>query len=57
LKNAARIVCFDSQTKHELNEKLNVQDEIISIIHPFFNKKEINDIDLINSVKVKYSIN
>ena len=57
LKNATRIVCFDSQTKHELNEKLNVQDEIISVIYPFFNKKEINDIDLISNVKVKYSIN
>jgi len=57
LKNASKVVCFDNQTKSELNEKLNIEEESISIIYPFFQKKDTDIIEVISSVKTKYSIN
>lgn len=54
LNNAWKIVCFSENTKRELNEKLNISEEKIFIINPFFSSSpEINSkID----IKVKLSI-
>lgn len=57
LKNASQVVCFDSETKNELNEKLNIEEKSISVIYPFFQNKNIENINVISSVKTKYSIN
>jgi len=36
LKKSHKIICFNTQTKNELNEKLNISEEKIEVISPFF---------------------
>lgn len=36
LKKSYKIICFSSQTKKEINEKLNISEEKIEVISPFF---------------------
>ncbi len=36
LKNCKKVVCFDANTQIELNERLNIREEMIEILEPFF---------------------
>lgn len=48
LKKSYKIICFNEQTKNELNEKLNISEDKIEIINPFFtcSPKENSKIDI-----------
>lgn len=35
-KNAKKIICYNKKTKKEINEKLNIHDDKIEIVTPFF---------------------
>jgi glycosyltransferase involved in cell wall biosynthesis len=52
--NTTKIIGFSKDTKIGLNEKLNIKDEKISIINPFFIKNRKND-DFID-IRMKYNI-
>ncbi len=58
--NANKIICFDDKTKSEINDKINIPEEKINIIPPFFKEeKNIYNYDiqnLPNNVKTKYNI-
>lgn len=56
LQKAKKIICFESNTQLELNEKLNIPEHKIEILYPFFSKNKISKIPTIWSVKSKYSI-
>jgi len=54
---ATNIICFNEITKNEINDKLNISDEKIKVLTPFFDKKEIKKIDNLNiDIKTKYNI-
>ena len=54
--NANKVICFDSQTLNELNEKLNVAENKIEILYPFFTKDKITNNPVISNIKTKYQI-
>lgn len=56
LQNAKKVLCFETQTKHELNEKLNIPEEKIEILYPFFNIQKIPSTKIITNIKTKFSI-
>ncbi|MDQ7009118.1 MAG: glycosyltransferase [Candidatus Gracilibacteria bacterium] len=56
LKNSKKIICFENQTKHELNEKLNIDENKIEILYPFFNLVQFPSIKIITDIKTKFSI-
>lgn len=37
-KKAKKIICYNKKTKKEINEKLNISDDKIEVINPFFTK-------------------
>ena len=59
-KNAKNIICFNEKTKSEINDKLNIPEEKINILNPFFSKKTENNQELENlpiNIQTKYNIN
>jgi len=40
-KNAEKIICFNKKTSEEINDKLNISENKIKILTPFFNKQEL----------------
>lgn len=54
LKNAKKIVCFTESTQRELNEKLNISEEKIVTIAPFFPSSK--EIKLTLDIKAKLGI-
>lgn len=56
---AQKIFCFDTNTALELNEKVNVREEKISVIPGFFfsQKPKIDTTDIKLNIKAKHSIN
>ncbi|MBW7955079.1 glycosyltransferase [Candidatus Gracilibacteria bacterium] len=54
LKNSKNIVCFSQATKKELNEKLNISEDKIKIINPFFPSSP--NADLVIDIKTKLSL-
>jgi glycosyltransferase involved in cell wall biosynthesis len=56
LKNATKIICFEEQTRNELNEKLNISEDKLEILYPFFTKEKITEIQTISSIKTKFWI-
>lgn len=59
LNNSKKILCFDEKTKKDLNEKLNISEDKIEIILPFFHKNISikSEIDLQIDVKQRHCIN
>jgi len=57
LKNAKKVICFENHTKHELNEKLNISEEKIEVLYPFFTLTKIPSAKVITNIKTKFSIN
>jgi hypothetical protein len=57
LKNANKVICFENHTKHELNEKLNISEEKIEILYPFFTLAKVPSAKVITNIKTKFSIN
>ncbi len=59
-KNAKQIICFDKKTQSEINDKLNISEEKISILKPFFSKiilnKNENLKNLTLNLETKYNI-
>jgi len=59
-KNALKIICFDKKTSEEINDKLNISEDKINILRPFFSESDIisqNEIkDLKLNLEVKYNI-
>jgi len=54
---ATKIVCFNETTKNEINEKLNIAENKIKILQPFFDKKEYQQIDDLKiNINTKYNI-
>lgn len=56
LSNAKKVICFENHTKHELNEKLNIPEEKINILYPFFMLNKIPSTKVITNIKTKFSI-
>ena len=56
LKNAKKVICFENHTKHELNEKLNIPEEKIEILYPFFLLNKVPSAKVITNIKTKFSI-
>ncbi len=56
LENAKKIICFENHTKGELNEKLNIPENKLEIIYPFFTLSPISKEKVIWNIKTKYSI-
>jgi len=55
-KNASKIICFNEKIKEEINDKLNIFEDNIEIITPFFIKKEIIEADFNLDIRSKYNI-
>ncbi len=55
-KNANKIICFNEKIKSEINDKLNIFEENIYVITPFFNYKKIETNDIKIDIKTKYNI-
>ncbi len=53
-KNTKKIICFSEKTKYEINEKLNISKDKITILPPFFIKNSDNISNI--SIKNKHSI-
>ncbi len=58
LEKARKVICFEQQTKIELNEKLNISENKVEILHPFFTlkKKKLEEWQNIVDVKIKNNI-
>lgn len=56
LKNSKKVICFENQTKNELNEKLNIPEYKIEILYPFFNLSKFPTTKVITDIKTKFSI-
>ena len=56
LDNAKKIICFENHTKNELNEKLNIAENKLEIVYPFFTPTAISKEKIIGNIKTKYSI-
>lgn len=59
LKNCKKVICLDNSTSQELNEKLNIKEELIETITPFFltnsdTKKESPKLNV--DIKSKYNL-
>jgi hypothetical protein len=58
-RNAKKIICFTKTIKEEINDKLNIYENKINIIRPFFSKyddkEDENDVIKIN-FRTKYNI-
>jgi len=57
LKNSKKVICFEQNTKEELNEKLNISEEKIEILYPFFTLNKVPTTKIITNIKTKFSIN
>lgn len=56
-KNAKKIICFNKITKEEINDKLNIFENKINIVRPFFSRYENKDNNIIKiNLKTKYNI-
>lgn len=56
-RNANKIICFNQNTKIELNDKLNISEDKIKILTPFYNKKNVIKSDPLNmDLNAKYNI-
>lgn len=58
-KKASKIICFNELTKNEINDKLNIYEDNIKIVTPFFNQKEKKkefevDIDIRTKFNIKW---
>jgi len=58
-KNANKIICFNKQTKTELNDKFNINENKIYILKAFFYRKIINEENSLLKINInsKYNIN
>ena len=56
LSQAKKIICFEHQTKSELNEKLNILENKIEIIYPFFTLDKISDEKILTDPRIKFNI-
>ncbi|MCD5380520.1 glycosyltransferase [Candidatus Gracilibacteria bacterium] len=56
LDNAKKIICFENHTKNELNEKLNIPENKLEIVYPFFTPQKLEKTKTIGNIKTKYSI-
>ena len=58
LKNAHDILCFEKNTALELNERLNIKEEKIQVLYPFFISKKptIDTSDIKLDIKAKYNL-
>ena len=56
IDNAKKIICFENHTKNELNEKLNIAENKLEIIYPFFTPTPVLKEKSIWNIKTKYSI-
>ena len=56
LEKANKIICFDNQTLNELNEKLNIAENKLEILYPFFSKDKISENKIITNIKTKFFI-
>lgn len=57
LKNSSKIICFDSNSKDEFIEMLNIEEKKINILSPFFINKSILLTDEFKiDVRTKYNI-
>ena len=55
--NASKIICFNELSKTEINDKLNILEDNIAIITPFYNKKTLpSQKSIVLDIKVKYNI-
>ncbi|MDD3646530.1 MAG: glycosyltransferase [Candidatus Gracilibacteria bacterium] len=56
-KNASKIICFNELTKNEINDKLNIYEDNIKIITPFFNQKEKKkELEVGIDIRTKFNI-
>ncbi len=55
-KNASKIICFNEKIKEEINDKLNIFEDNIEIITPFFTKKQTIEANFNLDIRLKYSI-
>ncbi len=55
-KNANKIICFNENIKNEINDKLNIFEDNIKIITPFFNIKQVESKDINIDIRTKYNI-
>jgi len=58
LKSCKKVICFEQNTQLELNERLNIKEEMIEILEPFFltdYRYEIAETVKID-VKAKYNL-
>jgi len=58
--NASKIICFNKKTKEEINDKLDISEEKIEVLNPWFSKKTriiswVNE-DFKLNIKTKYNI-
>lgn len=58
LRNSQKVICFESNTALELNERLNVPENKIEIIYPFFfsERPHIDIADIKLDIKAKYNL-
>jgi len=56
IKKANFLVVFDENTKNELNDKFNVNEEKIHLLHPAFKKYDLQDEENLIDLKIKYNI-
>ena len=58
LKNAEKVICFEKNTAQELNERLNVKENKIHVVHPFFSleQEKISTDEIKINIKTKYNI-
>ncbi len=56
LENAQKIICFEKQTLHDINEKLNIVEDKLEILYPFFTKAQTWEEIALSNIKVKYGI-
>ncbi len=56
LENAQKIICFENHTKSDLNDKLNIPENKLEIVYPFFTPIQTDTKKTIWNIKTKYSI-
>ncbi len=56
IENAQKIICFESQTQHDINEKLNIIEQKINILYPFFTPINVTSEQSLWNIKMKYGI-
>ena len=55
-KHANKIICFNEKIKTEINDKLNIFEDNIKIITPFFNIYKIEESNFNIDIRTKYNI-